>query len=197
MVKVSQAVGRPRNFDEHAVVQQAVTTFWKHGAANTTIRVLESELGLKSASIYNTFGTKQELLHRALQNYLDLVAENLLVPLEAPGASSDELVQFIDDFVDWVTDTDHPGCLMLNVLGEQAHGDESMMGFADLHRTRMRTALRPALARIDESQADARAQLIVAGVIGMSIAARGGANRREMADFANALQDQIRQWAND
>ena len=141
MVKVSQAVGRPRNFDEHAVVQQAVTTFWKHGAANTTIRVLESELGLKSASIYNTFGTKQELLHRALQNYLELVAENLLVPLGAPGASSDELVQFIDDVVDWVTNTDHPGCLMLNVLGEQAHGDESMTA-------RQRVALVAALLAI-------------------------------------------------
>ena len=194
MINESQAVGRPRSFDEKDVVDQAVTTFWKHGGTKTTMRVLERELGLMPTSIYNAFGSKEQLLQRALQSYLAQVADRLLVPLDSPDAGSDELLHFVDELVEWVTNTDHPGCMMLNLLAEQPLGDESLMSMANIHRDRIRSALRPALARIDELQADARAHLLLAGVLGISVAARGGAGRTEMAAISGALQDQIRQW---
>jgi hypothetical protein len=85
--------------------------------------------------------------------------------------------------------------MMLNLLAEQPSGDESLIGFAQLHRERIRSAVHPVLARIDPSQADARAHLLVANALGISVAARGGASRKEMADLAGAVQDQIRRWS--
>lgn len=195
MVKESRTVGRPRTFDETAVVQQAVTTFWTHGGTNTTMKVLEREIGLMPASIYNAFGSKQQLLHLAVENYLGQMAEELLTPLESPDAGQRELVEFIDELVEWVTNPDHPGCLMLNLLGEHAQRDEALLGFADRHRTRLRTALQPVLVSIDPSQAEARAHLLAAAVMGMSVAARGGADQGEMVAIAGSLQDQIKQWS--
>jgi AcrR family transcriptional regulator len=195
MAKESRAAGRPRTFDERDVIDQAVTTFWKYGGTNTTMRVLERELGLMPASIYNAFGSKQQLLERALDSYLAQVADQLLSPLEMPEAESADLIRFVDELVAWVTNTDHPGCLMLNLLAEQPSGGESLPGFGQLHRERMRTAFHPALARIDASRAEARANLLVASVTGISLAARGGASQREIADLAVAVQDQIGQWS--
>ena len=193
MAKESRVVGRPRTFDENVVVDQAVATFWKHGGTNATMRVLERELGLLPASIYNAFGSKRELLTLALERYLDQVADQLLAPVGTPSAGCDELGRFVEAVRDWVTDPEHPGCMLLNLLAEEPADDE-VLGFADRHRDGIRSALMPALARIDESHARWRANLLVAGVIGMSVAARGGADEREMADFASALHQQIQQW---
>lgn len=177
------------------MVDRAVTVFWKHGGTNTTMRVLGSELGLMPASIYNAFGSKRELLQRALRRYLDRVEDDLLEPLAVSDADPAGLIRFVDELRAWVTDAGHPGCLMVNLLSEQAQGDESLMGFAELHRNKMRAAFRPALATMDASQAEARANLLLAAVMGMSVAARSGAGRSEMADLAGALKGQIRRWA--
>lgn len=195
MVSESRATGRPRSFDERVVVEQAVTTFWKHGRTNTTMRVLENELGLMPASIYNAFGSKQELLERALECYLDQVAGQLLVSLEIPEAGADELIDFVDGLVVWVTDSTHPGCMMLNLLAEQPLGDASLDGYAHIHRERMRTAFLPPLTRIDAALAQGRADLLVAAALGISAAAQGAASDSEMTAFARAVKDQIRRWS--
>ncbi|MGI9615671.1 MAG: TetR/AcrR family transcriptional regulator [Acidimicrobiales bacterium] len=195
MVSESRAAGRPRSFDERVIVEQAVTTFWKHGRTNTTMRILESELGLMPASIYNAFGSKQDLLERALESYLDQVAAELLVSLDEPESGVDELIDFVDRLVVWVTDSNHPGCMMLNLLAEQSPGDDSLAGYARLHRARMRTAFLPPLTRMDAAHAPGRAELLVVSALGISAAAQGGASRSEMGSLALAVKDQIRRWS--
>ena len=43
--------------------------FWRHGYDGTGIRQLEEGLGIGRKSLYDTFGSKRELFHAALERY--------------------------------------------------------------------------------------------------------------------------------
>lgn len=60
-------VARPREFDEHVVVQKAAELFAKQGFNATSLDDLVKSTGLKRGSIYKAFGSKLKLFHLALQ----------------------------------------------------------------------------------------------------------------------------------
>ncbi|MCP4933210.1 MAG: TetR/AcrR family transcriptional regulator [bacterium] len=61
--------GRPRAFDEQAVIQHAQQIFLKHGFEAVSYEQLASEVGLSKPSLYNAFGDKSALFERVLDNY--------------------------------------------------------------------------------------------------------------------------------
>ncbi|MGI9604910.1 MAG: TetR/AcrR family transcriptional regulator [Acidimicrobiales bacterium] len=189
-----RSAGRPRSFDEAAVLDRAVDTFWSTGAVDTTTRVLESSLGLTQSSIYNAFGSKDELLHRSIDRYLDLVETGLLTPLDSPDASPTNLIEFIDQLVEWISDPIHPGCLLLNVLGETADRDDRVVERAFAYRQRLRGAFKNALQTTGHN-VRGRTELVLASVLGLNIAARGKANAQELGSMADALKMMISDWA--
>lgn len=64
-------MGRPREFDEEAVLDAAVQCFWKRGYEATSIRDLIDGTGLTGASLYNAFGDKHSIYRRALDHYVE------------------------------------------------------------------------------------------------------------------------------
>ncbi len=190
-----KSAGRPRTFDESDVLEKAVDVFWTSGATNTTTRMLERELGLRQSSIYNAFESKEALLHQSLDRYLGRVEAALLTPLDRPDAGVDELVEFVDQLLDWICDPAHPGCLLLNVLAETADRDATLVARAQVYRDRLRSAFTNALANIDEPSAGQRCELVLAAVLGLNFAARGRADAAEMMALGNALKAQVWAWA--
>ncbi len=63
-------MARPRSFDEDAAVDRAMILFWRQGIARTSVRSLGAAMGLGPGSLYGTFGSRSELLRRALQRYV-------------------------------------------------------------------------------------------------------------------------------
>src|SRR4051812_41199008 len=61
--------GRPREFDENAVVQLAMELFWQRGYTATSIQDLVDALGIQRGSLYAAYGSKEALLLRALACY--------------------------------------------------------------------------------------------------------------------------------
>ena len=60
---------RVKKFDERETLQQAMEIFWKKGFHATSIQDLVDGLGIKIASIYHTFGDKEQLFIRAFNHY--------------------------------------------------------------------------------------------------------------------------------
>jgi len=52
---------RVKLFDEKEVLTKAMNLFWKQGYAATSIRDLVNHLGINRASLYGTFGDKEQL----------------------------------------------------------------------------------------------------------------------------------------
>ncbi|WP_420099521.1 TetR/AcrR family transcriptional regulator [Corynebacterium sp.] len=63
-------MARPREFSESAALDAAVAQFRVHGYADTSTEQLCTVAGVRRSSLYNTFGSKDELFIRALEHYL-------------------------------------------------------------------------------------------------------------------------------
>lgn len=64
-------MGRPPKFDDTEVLDRATDLFWRLGSDAVTIRDLEVELELKAPSIYRRFQSKEQLLVRCLDRYVE------------------------------------------------------------------------------------------------------------------------------
>jgi TetR/AcrR family transcriptional repressor of nem operon len=64
-------MGRPRGFDEEAVVRAAGALFGRQSFAGTSVDDLVSHLGVHRGSLYKTFGSKRGLYLAALRRHVD------------------------------------------------------------------------------------------------------------------------------
>ncbi|MEL6975424.1 MAG: helix-turn-helix domain-containing protein, partial [Bacteroidota bacterium] len=60
---------RTKQFDEKEVLKKAMELFWEKGFHATSIQDLVSHLGINRASLYDTFGGKDELFNTAFESY--------------------------------------------------------------------------------------------------------------------------------
>ena len=63
-------MARTKAFDEQEVLSKAMELFWEKGFHATSIQDLVDRLGINRASMYDTFGGKEQLFMQALQLYL-------------------------------------------------------------------------------------------------------------------------------
>lgn len=190
-----RALGRPRQFDENEILDRAVDVFWCRGANGATTRFLESDLGLTQSSIYNAFGSKNELMLRAIDRYNERLDRDVVAPLDTDAAGEAELLDFVDDVLEWITEPAHPGCLLLNTLGQLGSVDDALVERARGYRQRVRSVLARALDQAGVDNADSRAELVLGGLMGLNISAYGGADRVELDTLADALRSQICDWS--
>jgi len=187
----SQPVGRPRLFDEAEILDRAVDVLWRLGTKGATTRVLESELGITQSSIYNAFGDKSELLDRVIDRYLERLNDEIVCSIDDPAAGFDELHAFIDDVVEWVTVPNKTGCLFLNTSSEFGTADPKLVAMAAGYRDRLRSLFLNLLITEGVHEPRHHANALLAAVMGMNIAARSGAGRREVESLAEALHHQL------
>lgn len=192
--------GRPRRFEAEDALDAALELFWQQGYRSTTTRDLENAMGLSQSSIYNAFGSKQDLLQAALDRYEALTDRELLRPLEL----SEEGLASIDTFVvslgHWITHKGRRGCMLVKMMAEDGAATDSITKRSRAYRSRVRAALRESLARavrLGETTSEAleeRSDLLVGLTLGLNIAARGGASDTELGHLLDAVRTQIRGW---
>ena len=70
-------VGRPLEFDPNAALEAAMHQFWSKGYEHTSLQDLVTAMNLSKSSLYQAFGSKQQLLQRCLGRYADQFAAQL------------------------------------------------------------------------------------------------------------------------
>jgi len=116
-------MARPREFDEATVLDAAVQCFWSRGFEATSVRDLIEGTGITGASLYNAFGDKRALYHRALDHYVaGSIAERIrrceeLPPRQAIAAFFGEVLERS------LGDAQHKGCMLVNAALEAAPHD--------------------------------------------------------------------------
>jgi TetR/AcrR family transcriptional regulator, transcriptional repressor for nem operon len=117
-------VARPREFDEDAVLNAAMSCFWERGYEATSVRDLAAEMGITGPSLYNAFGDKRSLFRKVLERYAQHSARARIARLESTLPAKKSVQAFITEIVEHsLDDRDRRGCLIVNSALEIAPHD--------------------------------------------------------------------------
>ena len=117
-------MARPRTFDEAEALDAAIGCFWRRGYSATSMRDLEEEMGIGSASLYNVFCDKRTLFLRALDRYLDGTMRERIARLERTLPPKEAVNVFIGEIVERsLNDPERRGCMLVNAAAEIAPHD--------------------------------------------------------------------------
>jgi TetR/AcrR family transcriptional regulator, transcriptional repressor for nem operon len=112
---------RPRKFEEEDVLQRAMELFWKQGFQGTSMDELVHHLGISRASLYSTFGNKEDLFRRVLKRYqrqnLDAVRRFLA---DQPSALQGLRKMLEISLKESAHDPNRKGCFVVNTTAELA-----------------------------------------------------------------------------
>lgn len=122
-------IGRPLEFDPERALDAAMNLFWRQGYQSTSLQSLLDTMGLSKSSLYQAFGSKQQLFEQCLQRYQELVRADWLDKLESKASGR----QFIHDILmsagEELREPEGPrGCLIMNTASEFAQSNSRIAG---------------------------------------------------------------------
>lgn len=186
-------MARKRKYDEDEALEKALALFHRQGFAATSMQDLVEAMGIGRGSLYEAFGSKEELFARALRRYAERSLDGMLACLEAVDDPLEGIAGLLHKVVDThATNRDRSGCMVVNTIVELAPQDPA---FADTFRSvwsRLEGALEGALAR---AQAQGRipagrspralARFLAGTIQGLAVRSKYDPDREGLADVAD------------
>ncbi|PWL39588.1 TetR/AcrR family transcriptional regulator [Flagellimonas aquimarina] len=118
---------RVKQFNEEEILKKAMELFWERGFHATSIQNLVSHLGINRASLYDTFGGKEELFNRAFKEYRSKTGNVLKEIFDTEDSVRAGLKKLFDMAIDEAkTDQARKGCFVVNTTTELIPGDEAI-----------------------------------------------------------------------
>ncbi len=187
--------GRPRTFDEAEALDAALGLFWQQGYRATTTRNLEAALAMSQPSIYNAFGSKRDLLFRAMDRYEARVDAELLSILRSGDDGYEAIERFMIELARWIHENRNRGCLMVNLMAGDPV-DEAITARVEQYRSKIHEAFVAALERTERNPdlVTVRADLLLAAVLGLHITARTAGTGPAVAAMAGHIGQQVAEW---
>jgi AcrR family transcriptional regulator len=193
--------GRPRLFDEDAVLDELTALFWRKGYSQTSMADLVDASGVHKSSLYSTFGTKEELFAKILQRYLAARMGMFSKLVEQAGPGIDGIHAFLEMLRGaLVSGTGQWGCLLVNSSSELSGTAPGFEDFGVAFRKELRERLR-ALIRQAEPEGtastrvtDQRTDLFMTFMLGLNLTVRGGADENEIGRVIDAMQATVDTW---
>ncbi|HEV2729780.1 MAG TPA: TetR/AcrR family transcriptional regulator [Terriglobales bacterium] len=106
-------MGRPRGFDEDAVLEAAMRVFWEKGYEGATMADLTEAMGINRSSVYAAFGDKQSVFHRAMERYREARITYIRQALAQPTLR-EVIAGLIHGTADFLSTPSNPrGCLLV------------------------------------------------------------------------------------
>lgn len=117
--------GRPKKFDETEVLERAMLLFWEQGYEGTSLAQLRDSMGLSSASLYHSFGSKEGVFARAIKHYVSRPGS--VASLTAHGGTSPRTVieSLLHRTVDEQANRTHPPGCMVALAATVGSSDDS------------------------------------------------------------------------
>jgi len=120
-------MARPKEFDVDRALDAALDVFWAKGYEATSMQDLVDGMGINRGSLYDTFGSKDELYRRAFGEYAQRRGEELVDVLDGPGSARERLRSYL---LGLVTEPDGRGCFIVNTACERSFNDPESRGMA-------------------------------------------------------------------
>ena len=182
-------MARPREFDEAEAIDAAERVFWTRGYDDTSVSDLLDATGLGRASLYATFGGKDQLLLRVLARHRRR-QEGMLRHLREPPSGLAGVRAFFHEAIDLATGREGKGCLIAQTAGSAAAREDPVALEIESILQERRDALRHALrvarrnGELRDGDLDGVVSFLLMLAVGISGAARAGRTRAELRSAA-------------
>ena len=103
--------GRPKEYDDTAVIDAAMDVFWTNGYEASSTQELCERTGLGRGSLYHAFGNKQALYEQALRRYQELGIQAQTAILNGPGSVKERLRGLLEWGVSANLENPNRGCM--------------------------------------------------------------------------------------
>ena len=193
--------GRPREFDADEVLDRVIDLFWSQGYEATSVADLAEASGLNKSSIYNTFGSKEQLFQSAIERYVEAREAKFHALLRDGTGGLDDVHRMLDLARH---EADAPlgwrGCMAVNTATELGGREPAMTRMSTRFRDEIRISFRAALQRaaaageIDADAVERYAELLLAFMLSLSVFSRGGADSAELGRQFEAISTTINTW---
>ncbi|MFI6897134.1 TetR/AcrR family transcriptional regulator [Streptomyces sp. NPDC050256] len=142
-------MARTKEFDPDAALQSALELFWRRGYEATSVADLVEHLGIGRASIYATFGGKNELYLKAMDRYAEMRDPLLLAELSQPGPALPAVRALVRRFAAEAASPEGRlnGCFVTNTAAELAPHDPEAARRVEISWERLEAPLHSALVR--------------------------------------------------
>nr|WP_299382664.1 TetR/AcrR family transcriptional regulator [Allomuricauda sp.] len=119
---------RTKQFNEEEILIKVMELFWEKGFHATSIQDLVSHLGINRASLYDTFGGKDELFSRAFAHYRSGTGNMLRSIFENAKTIRAGFQQLFDVSIqESIEDPCRKGCFVVNTTTELVPGDGELL----------------------------------------------------------------------
>ncbi len=201
-VSETPVVGRPRSFDEDAVLDALTALFWRKGYAQTSMADVVEASGVHKPSLYRVFGTKDEIFATVLHRYLDAQMATVSELIERCSPGADGVHEFLDGFAAAVlADACRNGCLLVMASNELSGTMPGYEDFAGAYRSALRERLAVLVTRAlgedtsDMALVDQRSELLTTFLAGFQVAVRAGASDEEIHRIIDSMHGVIDAWS--
>lgn len=180
--------GRPQQFSQAKVMDNALACFRATGYHATSTRALSAACGVSSSTLYGALGGKQALFVSVVDSY----AEQLLASMRAlrsglPAGQQQSARRFFEElFRDVVVSADSDsgryGCLLFNSLAEFGHSQSVQARHVREALQRIRRyfidLLREDNPSLEESEASTLADAALVSIAGLRMLLRSGLSKK-------------------
>ena len=193
------ASGRPQEFDSNKVILAAMDTFWSNGFDGTSMHQLLKSTGLSKSSLYQTFGGKQELFIKCLEEYTLAMKEKLLTQLSLSKSGVSFIKEVLLSTAEEAKGTSIPkGCLIMNTAIEFAQSNAAVSRTVnkgiEAFQAIFLTALKKARAakEIDETaDLEQLSSFVVSSMSGIKSMVKGGADEKSVRSIVEIVMRSI------
>lgn len=189
--------GRPPQFDQEQVLQKALLLFWARGYEATSTNALMTAMGLSKSSLYQAFGSKDQLFNRCLESYGEMTAGYMRDTLAQSESPRQFLLDLIGATAEHQSNGEPAGCLLVNSACELGTNNDfagpMLLKRRDKALEILQQACRAMLERGEVAASrdpDALAQQIFALICGLKVMEKmgfGPEDRRHCIATAEAL----------
>jgi TetR/AcrR family transcriptional repressor of nem operon len=186
-------MARTKEFEEEEALEKAMQLFWTKGYNATSMQDIVDALGLSRSSIYDTFGDKEKLFLETLKKYNRQSPEKILCMIEKSTDAKATLKEIFANIVEEaLSDSEHKGCFVVNVIVEQASCSSDIKTIADENLRDLENTFVKLLQKgqeagqiSDKYEPRALAYFLNNAILGLRVAAKSGGDRKKLEDIVN------------
>ena len=181
-----------RQFDEDALLEVALRTFWQNGFAATSMIDVAEATGVQRGSLYNAYGDKERLFLLAFERYASRFLDFVRQALSNPDPAAALTALFKGIIANWTDGTASRGCLTtktaieLHLAGKAIEAQVRRL-LEDLTALIREALSAPAARRELSCDPDTAADLVVAFTRGLAVMERVNRNPKHLEKMSQAF----------
>lgn len=184
--------GRPRKIDPDQALDAAMLTFWEKGYDATSMSDLVDATGMAKPGLYATFGDKETIYKKALENYVSIERNaHLAEILTSSGPAKETFRKFFNTLADTICDPTTPdGCFLVNTLTKSANDEPAIKEMALKFNKRRKDGFRDYLNHAKSvenlsknNDVDQLADFLAAQVMTLAVLQKTGSTRQQLSMF--------------